>query len=67
MTYGPYAKWLSFRDVYPDQWNQMVDEHPEVTASSTNKYQSWEVVDPEKWVPDGYSCVRADSFEGLHR
>ena len=21
----------------------------------------WEVVDPEKWVPDGYACVRVDS------
>ena len=28
---------------------------------STNKYQNWEVVDPEKWVPDGYVCVRVDS------
>ena len=23
--------------------------------------QNWEVVDPEKWVPDGYACVRVDS------
>ena len=30
-------------------------------AGSTNKYQSWEVCDPEKWVPDGYVCVRVDS------
>ena len=34
---------------------------PEVAAGSTNKYQNWEVVDPEKWVPDGYVCVRVDS------
>ena len=39
----------------------MVAEHPDVAAGSTNKYQSWEVVDPEKWVPDGYVCVRVDS------
>ncbi len=26
-------------------------EHPDVARGSTNKYQSWEVVDPEKWVP----------------
>jgi hypothetical protein len=39
----------------------MVSEHPDVAAGSTNKYQSWEVVDPEKWVPDGYVCVRVDS------
>ncbi|HEX7594633.1 MAG TPA: CocE/NonD family hydrolase, partial [Anaerolineae bacterium] len=28
---------------------------------STNQYQNWEVVDPEKWVPHGYVCVRVDS------
>jgi predicted acyl esterase len=32
-----------------------------VPAGSTNKYQNWEVVDPEKWVPDGYAVVRVDS------
>ena len=37
------------------------EQHPDVTAGSTNKYQNWEVVDPEKWVPDGYACVRVDS------
>ncbi len=30
-------------------------------AGSSNKYQAWEVVDPEKWVPDGYAVVRVDS------
>ena len=39
----------------------MASGHPDVTAGSTNKYQNWEVVDPEKWVPDGYACVRVDS------
>ena len=39
----------------------MVEQHPDVAAGSTNKYQNWEVVDPEKWVPDGYACVRVDS------
>ena len=39
----------------------MVAEHPDVAYGSTNKYQNWEVVDPEKWVPDGYACVRVDS------
>jgi hypothetical protein len=27
----------------------MAKKHPDVTAGSTNKYQNWEVVDPEKW------------------
>jgi uncharacterized protein len=61
LTYGPYAKGLAFQDGYPQQWEQMVGDHPDVAAGSTNKYQSWEVVDPEKWVPHGYACVRVDS------
>src|SRR5258708_33814253 len=39
----------------------MVAEHPDVACGSSNRYQSWEVVDPEKWVPEGYACVRVDS------
>ncbi len=61
LTYGPYAKGLSFQEGYPSAWNRMVEEHPDVAAGSTNKYQAWEIVDPEKWVPDGYACVRVDS------
>lgn len=61
ITYGPYGKWLTFQDGYPDQWRIMAGDHPDVTAGSSNKYQNWEVVDPEKWVPDGYVCIRVDS------
>lgn len=61
LTYGPYAKYLHFEDLYPDQWHRMCEEHPDVPSGSTNKYQNWEVVDPEKWVPDGYAVVRVDS------
>ena len=61
LSYGPYAKNLAFQDGYPSAWQRMVDEHPDVTAGSSNLYQSWEVVDPEKWVPHDYACVRVDS------
>ena len=61
LTYGPYGKYLAFQDGYVSCWNRMAEEHPDVTANSTNKYQNWEVCDPEKWVPDGYVCVRVDS------
>jgi predicted acyl esterase len=61
MTYGPYAKGLHFADGYADAWRVMCENHPDVPANSTNQYQSWEVVDPEKWVPEGYVCVRVDS------
>lgn len=61
LSYGPYAKGLAFQDAYSDQWRLMVHQHPEVARGSANAHQNWEVVDPEKWVPDGYACVRVDS------
>ncbi len=61
LSYGPYAKGLAFQDGYPSAWQRMVAEHPDVAHGSTNRYQNWEVVDPEKWVPEGYACVRVDS------
>ena len=61
LTYGPYAKGLAFQDGYSSAWQRMAERHPDVTAGSTNAYQNWEVVDPEKWVPFGYVCVRVDS------
>lgn len=61
LSYGPYAKGLAFQEGYPDQWRVMTTEHPDVEARSSNRYQNWEVVDPEKWVPDGYVVARVDS------
>jgi uncharacterized protein len=61
LSYGVYAKGLSFQDGYPAQWEKMVADHPEVLQGSTNKHQNWEVTDPERWVPHGYAVVRIDS------
>jgi predicted acyl esterase len=61
LSYGPYGKGLVFQDLYADQWRLMVEAYPEVMSGSSCRYQNWEVVDPEKWVPDGYACVRVDS------
>jgi predicted acyl esterase len=61
MTLGPYAKGLPFQVGYAGMWNVLESKYPEILAGSTNKYQNWETVDPEKWVPDGYVCVRVDS------
>jgi hypothetical protein len=60
-SHGPYGKGLAFQDGCPSAWERVAAEHPDVTAGSTNKYQNWEVADPEKRVPDGYVCVRVDS------
>ena len=61
LSYGPYAKGLAFQDGYLSAWTRMIETYPEVAEGSTNAYQSWELVDPEKWVPDGYACLRIDS------
>ena len=61
VSYGPYGKGLAFQEGYKTAWDIMAREFPDAVANSTNQYQNWEVVDPEKWVPDGYACVRVDS------
>lgn len=61
MTYGPYGKGLAFQEGFPERWELMVREHPDVAEGSSNKHQAWETVDPEKWTRDGYACVRVDS------
>jgi len=61
LSHGPYGKGLAFQDGYRTAWDIMAEKHPDVTAGSTNKYQNWEVVDPEKWVPHDYAVVRVDS------
>lgn len=61
LSYGPYAKGLAFQEAYKGNWARLIKAAPEVLTGSSNKYQNWELVDPEKWVPDGYACVRVDS------
>ena len=61
VSYGPYGKGLAFQDGYKTAWEIMARDNPDAVSGTTNQYQNWEVVDPEKWVPDGYVCVRVDS------
>ncbi|HEY8360772.1 MAG TPA: CocE/NonD family hydrolase, partial [Ramlibacter sp.] len=61
MSHGPYAKGLHFSEGFPMQWKGLTSEHPEVLRGSTGRYANWETVDPERWVPFGYACVRVDS------
>jgi predicted acyl esterase len=61
LTYGPYAKGQAFQEGYKGNWARLIKAAPNVLEGSSNKYQNWELVDPEKWVPDGYAIVRVDS------
>jgi predicted acyl esterase len=61
LNYGIFGKGVAYQEGFPLQWHKMVAEHPEILEGSTNKYQNWEVTDPERWVPHGYACLRIDS------
>ena len=61
MSHGPYGKDLAWQEGYKTTWDIFSKAHPEAIENSTNIHQSWETVDPEKWVPDGYVCIRVDS------
>ena len=61
LAYGPYGKGLAFQDGNKAAWERLVAAHPDILEGSSNIYQTWELVDPEKWVPDGYAVVRVDS------
>lgn len=61
LAYGPYGKLVHFSDGYPQQWKWSTELRPEILEGSSNKYQNFEVLDPEKFVPDGFACVRVDS------
>ncbi len=61
MSYGPYGKDLSFQEAYAPRWRILERDYPDAVAGSSNAHQSWELLDPEKWVPHGYVIVRVDS------
>lgn len=61
LTYGPYSKGLHFSQGYAKFWQRIKDCYPEILENTSGKYFNWETVDPEKWVPEGYACVRIDS------
>lgn len=58
---GAFAKGLAFQDGNASAWERMTKAYPETAEGSSNIYANWEVVDPEKWVPDGYICLRIDA------
>jgi len=61
LSYGPYGKGLAFQEGYKTAWEIMSRDNPDAVSGTSNRYANWEVVDPEKWVADGYACVRIDS------
>jgi len=61
MTYGPYCKGLPFKVGWGPCWRRIETAYPEILQGTTGRFMCWETVDPEKWVPEGYVCLRIDS------
>lgn len=61
ITYGPYSKGMHFSQSYGLFWKRIKEAYPEILEGTSGKYMNWETVDPEKWVPEGYAVVKADS------
>jgi len=61
LSCGAFGKGVAFQEGNKSAWDRLVAAYPEVMDGSTSKYQVWELVDPEKWVPDGYACLRIDA------
>lgn len=62
MSLGPYGKGIPFSEgVFTERYERLVTERPEVLEGSSGAHLCWETVDPEQWVPLGYSVVRVDS------
>jgi predicted acyl esterase len=61
LTHGPYGKGYHFADRSVRAWEELQRDHPEIFRGTSGRYLNWETPDPEKWVPDGFVCVRVDS------
>jgi len=62
MAMGAYGKDVHFEDAFNPQWQVLKRIYPELDGNgSTGRYLRWEVVDPERWVPDGFVVIQVDS------
>ncbi|TCT08066.1 CocE/NonD family hydrolase [Aquabacter spiritensis] len=62
LAMGIYGKDAHFGDAFKSQWDNLLRIYPDLCANgSSGHYLRWEVVDPERWVPDGYVVVNVDS------
>lgn len=62
MAMGAYGKDIHFEDGYNPQWKTLKILYPELDQNgSSGQYLRWEVIDPERWVPDGFVVIQIDS------
>ena len=61
LSSGPTARGSRSRRGTETAWDKMAPKHPEVTAGTPTDIRTSSWSTPEKWVPEGYACVRVDS------
>jgi len=62
VVFTPYGKDSDVAVDFKRYWDFVLRDHPEVVNDgSTGKYLTWEVPDPERWVPAGYAVVVIDA------
>jgi len=61
MSLGIYGKDIHFADGYKLQWDKLQSLNPAICGDgSSGSHLRWEMIDPERWVPDGYVVISVD-------
>ena len=62
MSHGIYGKDVHFSHAFKPQWEKLIKTYPDLNRNgSSGRFLRWEVPDPERWVPEGYIIVVADT------
>src|ERR1044072_4357844 len=62
IAFTPYGKDSDVAVDFKRYWDFVLRDHPDVVqGDSSGKYLTWEVPDPERWIPKGYAIVVVDS------
>jgi predicted acyl esterase len=62
VAFTPYGKDSDVAVDFKRYWDFVLRDHPEVVqGDSDGRYLTWEVPDPQRWVPAGYAVVVVDA------
>ena len=62
VSFTPYGKDSDVAVEFKRYWDFVLHDHPGVVQEgSSGKYLTWEVPDPERWIPNGYAIVVVDA------
>ena len=62
IAFTPYGKDFDVAVDFKRYWDFVLRDHPDVVqGASSGKYLTWEVPDPERWIPAGYAIVVVDA------